>query len=82
MAKGCRQVNSFLHRKRRLRMKNAWNKIPLASKIGFLLEMIALVVLLVLMGLGKQVPQLVFNIFLAGLVIVMLSNIYHRNHKE
>lgn len=63
-------------------MKNAWNKIPLASKIGFLLEMIALVVLLVLMGLGKQVPQLVFNIFLAGLVIVMLSNIYHRNHKE
>lgn len=63
-------------------MKNAWNKIPLASKIGFLLEMIALVVLLVLMGLGKQVLQLVFNIFLAGLVIVMLSNIYHRNHKE
>lgn len=46
-------------------MKNAWNKIPLASKIGFLLEMIALVALLVLMGLGKQVPQLVFNIFLA-----------------
>ena len=33
-------------------------------------------------GIGKQVPQLVFNIFLAGLVIVMLSNIYHRNHKE
>lgn len=63
-------------------MKNAWNKIPLASKIGFLLEMIALVALLVLMGLGEQVPQLVFNIFLAGLVIVMLSNIYHRNHKE
>ena len=63
-------------------MKNAWNKIPLASKIGFLLEMIALVALLVLMGLGKLVALLVFYFFLAGLVIVMLSNIYHRNHKE
>lgn len=62
-------------------MKNIWNKIPLASKIGLLLEVAALVALLVMIGLGKQVPQLIFNIFLVGLVIVMLSNIYHRNQK-
>lgn len=59
-----------------------WNKIPLASKIGLLLEVIALIALLVMIGLGKQVPRQIFDVFLAGLVIVMLSNIYHRNQKR
>lgn len=63
-------------------MKNMWNKIPLASKIGLLLEVIALIALLVVIGLGKQVPRQIFDVFLAGLVIVMLSNIYHRNQKR
>ncbi len=63
-------------------MKNMWNKIPLASKIGLLLEVIALIALLVMIGLGKQVPRQIFDVFLAGLVIVMLSNIYHRNQKR
>ncbi len=63
-------------------MKNMWNKIPLASKIGLLLEVIALIALLVMIGLGKQVPRQMFDVFLAGLVIVMLSNIYHRNQKR
>ena len=63
-------------------MKNMWNKIPLASEIGLLLEVIALIALLVMIGLGKQVPRQIFDVFLAGLVIVMLSNIYHRNQKR
>lgn len=62
--------------------ENMWNKIPLASKIGLLLEVIALIALLVMIGLGKQVPRQIFDVFLAGLVIVMLSNIYHRNQKR
>lgn len=51
-------------------MKKKWQDTPLAAKIGFLLEILALILFLACIARSTRVPYLVLNIFLIGAMLV------------
>lgn len=63
-------------------MKKKWQDTPLAAKIGFFLEVMALVLFLVFMVQGMRVPYLVLNIFLIGAVLVGFGTYGRHNRRK
>lgn len=61
-------------------MKKKWQDTPLMAKVGFFLEVLALVLFLVFMVQGMKIPYLVFNLFLIGVILVAFGT-YGRHRR-
>lgn len=54
-------------------MKKKWQETPLASRIGFILEMLAVILTIVFLAMGMRVPTILLNLYLIGMIMVLFG---------